>query len=109
MGWDIEAIKDQCRQRARARFADADKDMLLEAIVEREAALYPFAVTLGSLNEESQRGTWVDSELFPARWDEMGDNEVAVWNPDTKKHDTTPQPDDADLHKTDYALVESLN
>jgi len=109
MGWNVDAIKCYCVKRVLERYGHADKDTLLDAIAEREAALYPFVTTLGSLDEKTKNGTWADSKLFPARWDDVGDNEVTVWNPETKTYEPRSQPDDADIHKIDYALADSVN
>lgn len=64
MAWNIDSISAERRGILLKRFPDAATHVI-DHMVELEAALYPFAYTLGCLDGGFRRGTTASSMLFP--------------------------------------------
>lgn len=107
MGWKIEQIRERHRKEAEQRFASADKSALLDHIAALEAALYPFAYVLGSLDQKSWRGTHATSKLFPSQFECIPSGELPVWNSETKHYEGAAISEDK-LHAVEYSETESL-
>ncbi len=112
MSWNFESIYAQRSEKFHEKYGDADRGLLVRMILELETALYPFAVTLGSLDEKSWRGTHATSNLFPTT-NEAGEAYIYSVDGDHKhelsgkriKLETIPE---AELHRYEYDERESF-
>lgn len=100
--WNRESIRSE--RKAKLDALNLTKEQLIERVLDLETALYPFTYTLGSINNESWRGTNVTSKLFPMLGD---DNEYLVFEPGggTKHIKAIPE---SELHITDYYEHDSI-
>ncbi len=63
--WNHSTIADERRKIWLPLANQIDPIKLVERIVQLEVALYPFVTCMGSLDDESWRGTHASSKLFP--------------------------------------------
>lgn len=110
MGWNHDSILKNRREAVAVRYGMADREALLERIAELEAALYPFAYTLGSLDcahDETIHGAIASSALFPFQEDDTPDDHVLVFDKETRE--LLPQKlDVAQAHLVEYETCESF-
>lgn len=104
MGWNLESIKNQIDEQLPENMSTEDLRMRL---VELAAAIYPVISVFSSI-DETPRGTWFTSMLFPWECDEEGfanHTHHYLENGEWKHENPTP----SEVHSKDYEVQESIS
>jgi hypothetical protein len=109
MSWKILDIRAERLDRVKSDLASASHEQLLERIADLEASLYPFVVTLGSLDDKLDwpyASMGVCSKFFPLRAES---GKMLVFNRETNKSDEVDDPPPERLHEVEYYTDESVS
>ncbi len=109
MYWNMDGIEAEQRKKVADGLGGATREELLAEIVRLRCALYPLAVTLGSLDDRAPRGVTATSDLFPADFGEGKDRDkLAVWDDGTGDFRFV-QADSRDLHLHEFEHRDSVS